>query len=204
MHLDRRWRWCRAAEVLAAAICAATALVGVAAAQGRSPTAGPVVDNGRGTGAGRQAAGSFVPVRTDRCPDGAATCDRVVRALPSRPFPTLLARGVVLRELAASPAASLVVLVCPCGRPCLDLNTFGWTERNLGWRGPSGAAGTDVPINFHLAKGINQLFMSMERLDFRVKWSRAIDGSGQFVLSQDITSYGQTAAPAPSASTCRE
>lgn len=201
MGLGRRWRSWWAVDVVATLLCLATVSMGTAAAQGRTAPGAQPGANGRGSGTGRQAPGQFVSVRTDRCPTS-GPCERVVRALESRPYPRLLASGEDLRKFAASRSTDLVVLVCPCGQACLDLNSFGWQERNLGWSSPTSTAGSDVPINFHFAKNVTQLLMSIERLDFRVKWSRAIDGSGDSRLSEAITSYGK--GPATAAGVCRE
>jgi hypothetical protein len=202
MRLDRQCRWWWAVEVIVTVVCLETTAAPRVLAQGRSTSAAPAVANGRGAGAGRQATGQFVPLRIDPCDSGVGTCERVVRAGQSRPYPTVLARGANLRLFAVEPSKSLVVFVCPCGASCLDRNSYGWEERNLGWAGPSATAGVDVPINFHFAKSLNQLLTTRERLDFRVKWSRAIDGSGDSMLSEAITSYGSGSLPA--AGMCRE
>lgn len=195
--------WGRAVELVMTVAClAAAAAPHPLLAQGRSTTTGPAVANGRGTGAGRQSSPQLVPLRIAPCATGPGTCGRVVRASAGRLVPTVLARGDDLRDLAAQRFSPLMVFICPCGAPCLEFNAFGWQERNLGWTGPSGGTTAEVPINFHFARGLSQFLVSRERLDFRVKWSRAIDGTGAR-LSEPITSYGGAAAtPATGVGPC--
>jgi len=181
---SRSWA---AVSSFAFALATTVALPANSAAQGRrdASTGNTGTSSARGMApdgaSGRIAAGRFVQVRSklEGCDYGDAEC-RVLLAKSSGPTPGLLTRGWDLQTLVTAQENGLFAFLCPCGKACLPWTDFGWLERNL-HKG-------DVDVSFQ-GVGTNKYLTDKSKVEFRIKWSRSADGSGESLVSDEVVTF---------------